>query len=72
MSNVELSDQQWGQVMAILADAPWKIANPLLMEMGNQLRAQALAQNPMPSNPPNVANQDIRVDGQQGGQGGLS
>jgi hypothetical protein len=51
MAIVELNDNQWGQVMSILADAPWKVANPLLMEMGNQLRAQMQAA----SNPPNIA-----------------
>lgn len=51
MPSVDLTEQQWGQLMSILADAPWKIANPLLMEIGNQLRAHAQAA----SNPPNVA-----------------
>jgi hypothetical protein len=40
MPSVELNDQQWGQVMSILSDAPWKVANPLLMAIGDQLRAQ--------------------------------
>jgi hypothetical protein len=39
MSAVDLNDQEWGQLMGILADAPWKIANPLLMKIGDQLRA---------------------------------
>ena len=51
MPVIELSENKWGQVMNILADAPWKIANPLLMEIGEQLRAQAQAA----SNPPNIA-----------------
>ena len=41
MAIVELDTNKWGQVMSILADAPWKIANPLLMEIGEQLRAQS-------------------------------
>jgi hypothetical protein len=40
MPSVELSEQAWGQLMSLLADAPWKVANPLLMEIGNQLRQQ--------------------------------
>lgn len=48
MSMVELSDSEWQQVMGILALAPWRDANPLLMKIGEQLRAkqQALIQNP--------------------------
>src|SRR6516164_4108427 len=46
MPVIELSENKWGQVMSILADAPWKIANPLLMEIGEQLRAQRLAATP--------------------------
>jgi len=46
MSTVDLTDQEWGQVMNILADAPWKISNPLLMKIGNQLRPQAAPANP--------------------------
>jgi hypothetical protein len=40
MSSVELSDQEWGQLMSILSEAAWKVANPLLMKIGEQLRAQ--------------------------------
>ena len=46
MPSIELTDTEWGQVMSILADAPWKIANPLLMEIGEQLRSQRLAATP--------------------------
>lgn len=38
---IELSDQEWQQVLAILATAPWRDANPLLMKIGQQLQAQA-------------------------------
>jgi len=41
MSAVDLTDQEWTQVMGILGDAPWKIAHPLLMKIGNQLQQQA-------------------------------
>jgi hypothetical protein len=42
MPSVELDDQEWQQVMAIIATAPWRDANPLLMKIGNQLRQQTL------------------------------
>lgn len=49
MSAVDLSEQEWGQVMSLLAEAPWKHSNPLLMKIGEQLRANALAKaNPSP------------------------
>ena len=54
MSSVELTDNEWGQVMSIIGDAPWKIANPLLMKIGNQLQQQVLQRNP--------ATEPIRVD----------
>lgn len=48
MAMVELNDQQWGQVMALLSEAPWKVANPLLMAIGDQLRLQYAQQQPAP------------------------
>jgi hypothetical protein len=38
MPAVDLEENEWGQVMAILSAAPWRDANPLLMKMGEQLR----------------------------------
>ena len=38
MPGVILEPNEWGQVMAILATAPWRDANPLLMKIGEQLR----------------------------------
>lgn len=35
---VDLTDQEWQQVLGILAMAPWRDANPLLMKIGEQLR----------------------------------
>ena len=55
MSSVELSDNEWGQVMSIIGDAPWKTANPLLMKIGQQLQAQVMPRNQPP--------QDIHVGG---------
>jgi hypothetical protein len=40
MIEVRLPLEQWQQVLAILATAPWSTANPLIMELGNQLRAR--------------------------------
>lgn len=39
MPAVDLEPNEWGQVMAILATAPWRDANPLLMKIGQQLQA---------------------------------
>jgi hypothetical protein len=41
MIEVRLPLEQWQQVLAILSTAPWATANPLIMELGNQLRARA-------------------------------
>jgi hypothetical protein len=48
MPIVDLDANKWGQVMSILADAPWKIANPLLMEIGEQLRHHQQSPTPTP------------------------
>jgi flagellar motility protein MotE (MotC chaperone) len=53
MSAVEMNDQEWGVLMSILSDAPWKVANPLLMKIGEQLRAQTLAKM-QPTDPAGV------------------
>lgn len=50
MPSVELTGQEWGQVMAILSTAPWRDANPLLMKIGQQLQGQTPNPNP-PLNP---------------------
>lgn len=50
MSTVELSDNEWADVMAIISDAPWRRANPLLMKIGEQLRIQ----HQPPANPANA------------------
>lgn len=38
---VDLTEQEWQQVLGILSTAPWRDANPLLMKIGEQMRAQA-------------------------------
>jgi hypothetical protein len=55
-STVELEDQEWQQVLAIIATAPWRDANPLLMKIGNQLRQQTTAA---------PAGKPIRTDGKE-------
>jgi hypothetical protein len=40
MQHVYLEPQEWTQVMGVLSEAPWRIANPLLMKIGEQLRVQ--------------------------------
>jgi hypothetical protein len=38
MPSVELDDQEWQHVMSLLSEAPWRVANPLLMKIGAQLQ----------------------------------
>jgi hypothetical protein len=50
---VHLSNQEWGQVMFVLANAEgkginWSMVNPLLMAIGDQLRVQAMTQGLQP------------------------
>lgn len=40
MPFVELEDKEWQQVLGLLAEAPWRIVNPLLMKIGAQLQPQ--------------------------------
>jgi hypothetical protein len=40
MSSVHLDDEEWQRVLTIIAGAPWNVANPLLMKIGEQLRHQ--------------------------------
>lgn len=37
---IELADEEWRQVLAILAQAPWSTANPLIMKIAEQMRLQ--------------------------------
>jgi hypothetical protein len=41
---VQLSIDDWNKVLAILAQAPWSQVNPLLMQIGEQLRAHSAAE----------------------------
>lgn len=44
--SVHLDQEEWQKVISIIAQAPWNVANPLLMKIGEQLRNQA--NGPMP------------------------
>jgi hypothetical protein len=41
MIEVRLDMEEWNRVLAILAQAPWSTANPLIMKIAEQLRAQS-------------------------------
>ena len=41
MIAVQLSLEDWQRVLAVLAGAPWATVNPLIMSIGDQLRAGA-------------------------------
>lgn len=40
MPHLELTEQEWQTLTVILADVPWKIANPILFKMAHQARDQ--------------------------------
>lgn len=51
MPTVRLEDEEWQRVISIIASAPWNIANPLLMKIGEQLRQQTIGNSgEMPAN----------------------
>ena len=54
MPAVDLTDNEWQMVIAIVATAPWRDANPLIMKIGQQLHAQqeAAKQPPKDVAPP--------------------
>lgn len=39
MIPVQLGMEEWQRVLAVLAQAPWNQVNPLIMSIGEQLRA---------------------------------
>lgn len=43
MIEVRLPIEDWQRVLSILAQAPWNQVNPLIMSIGDQLRAHASA-----------------------------
>jgi hypothetical protein len=46
MPTVQLEDEEWQRVLAVLAQAPWNVANPLIMKIGEQLRVQQQKDDP--------------------------
>jgi hypothetical protein len=46
MIKVQMGMEDWQRVLAILAQAPWSAANPLIMTIGEQLRAQQQKDDP--------------------------
>ena len=66
MPAVNLDGNEWGQVMAILSTAPWRDANPLLMKIGDQLRAAQLRNPVTPNMPGHAIVTDPAPDAPQG------
>jgi hypothetical protein len=62
---VRLELDEWQRVLAVLAQAPWSTANPLIMKIGEQLRMQ----EPMP---PAQTSRGNGVDAEAASQGGRS
>jgi hypothetical protein len=40
MLNVRLQEAEWNQLISIIAQAPWSVANPLLTAITRQLQEQ--------------------------------
>jgi hypothetical protein len=45
---IELAEEEWQRVLAILAQAPWNQVNPLIMKIGAQMQAQQGTQGVRP------------------------
>jgi hypothetical protein len=39
MLNVSMQEAEWNQLISIIAQAPWSVANPLLTRITQQLQA---------------------------------
>lgn len=56
---VNLEQDDWNRVLAVLSQAPWNVANPLIMAIAEQLRLQ---QNGVDGSPPRRPDgEDIRT-----------
>lgn len=44
MMMVRLEQQEWNQLIAMLATQPWQQANPIIMKVAAQLQAQGAGQ----------------------------
>jgi hypothetical protein len=40
MASVQLDIEEWQRVLAVLAQGPWQTVNPLILKIGEQVRAQ--------------------------------
>ena len=49
MMRIELEEAVWRNVLACLAEAPWKDSNPLIMAIGEQLQRQATSSQNVPA-----------------------
>lgn len=56
---VKLEQEDWNRVLAVLSQAPWNVANPLIMAIGEQLRAQTPRPNG-PQEPQGASQEPIR------------
>jgi hypothetical protein len=61
MIEVRLPIEQWQQVLAILSQAPWAQANPLIMGIGEQLRAR-VAESAAPTKRGNGADEGVATE----------
>lgn len=59
MVEVKLPLDQWQQVLGILSQAPWATANPLIMAIGEQLRAAAAAAASAPARRGNGVDEEL-------------
>jgi hypothetical protein len=63
MPAVALEDSEWNTVLGILATAPWRDANPLMMKIGGQLRTQQEFSKhgpPPPTQPAGNGQEEVR------------
>jgi hypothetical protein len=63
MFSVQLEETEWNQVVSALAQAPWNIANPLLMKISNQLRAQKESEQSTIKQHPTGDGEDLPLNG---------
>ena len=51
LKSVSLSDENWQKIIRFIAGSVvWSEANPILMEIGQQLQRQSIGQQPVPQN----------------------
>jgi hypothetical protein len=62
MMRIDLEEAVWRNVLACLAEAPWKVSNPLIMEIGAQLQRQAASSGNVTGTHPPGNSQDHSDD----------